>query len=228
VLVIKSSGARKALKILLPAFAIPATVAAGAVLLEEKQYALISLAVAVMATVLFAAGFEKKQTGTRRLIICAVMIALSVAGRFIPLFKPVTALTVITAVYLGGESGFLVGAMSALISNFYFGQGPWTPFQMLAWGFIGLFAGISGRYLKKSRISMAAYGLISGAAYSLVMDIWTVLWYSGSPDIKLYLAAVVTALPHTALYCVSNVVFLWLFAKPFGEKLERVKLKYGV
>lgn len=227
-LVIKNARVRGILKTAIPFLLIPALVASGVLLLKEKQYYLVSLGVAVLSLLLFAAGFEKKRTGTRRLIICAVMIALSVAGRFIPLFKPITALTVITAVYLGGEAGFLVGSMSALISNFYFGQGPWTPFQMLAWGLIGLFAGFLAPVIKKNRVSLALYGLISGAAYSLVMDVWTVLWYAEGFGAQLYLTALATALPHTVLYCVSNMIFLWLFARPFGEKLERVKLKYGV
>ena len=116
--------------------------------------------------------FEKKKTGTRRLVLCAVMIALSVVGRFIPLFKPITALTVITAVYIGAESGFFVGALSAVISNFFFGQGPWTPFQMFAWGMIGFVAGMIGEHMRGRRVLLVIYGVISGIVYSLVMDVF--------------------------------------------------------
>jgi len=206
----------------------PLAIIIGVTLLEQKNYALVATVVAILSLLLFAAGYEKKKTGSRRMVIVAVMIALSVAGRFIPLFKPVTALTVITAVWLGGEAGFLVGAMSALISNFYFGQGPWTPFQMFVCGLIGLLAGALSAPLKKSRLLMVLYGFVSGIAYSLIMDIWTVLWYNSGFSAELYLAALLSATPHTALYAVSNVIFLWLLAKPFGEKLERVKVKYGV
>ena len=102
--------------------------------------------------VLFITGFERKVTGTRRMVLVAVMTAISVLGRFIPFFKPITALTVITAMYLGGEAGFLVGSLSALLSNFYFGQGPWTAFQMLAWGLIGYVAGLIAESLKRNRV----------------------------------------------------------------------------
>lgn len=227
-IVIKNGTLRKALKIILPAFLIPAAIVVGVLIPGEKQYAFVSLAVTVLALLLFIAGFEKKRTGTYRLILVAVMVALSVAGRFIPFFKPVTALTIIAAMYLGGESGFLVGALSAVISNFYFGQGPWTPFQMFAWGMIGLIAGFLASPLKKSRVFLLVYGLVSGVAYSFIVDIWTVLWYNGTFSGTLYLSALATAIPYTALYSVSNIIFLWLFAKPFGEKLERIKIKYGV
>lgn len=225
---IRSGAVRRAIRICVPFMIIPAVVAAGVFVFDEKRYAFVSLAVAVLANLLFIAGFEKKQTGTRRLILVSVMIALSAAGRLIPLFKPVTALTIITGICLGGESGFLVGSLSAVISDFYFGQGPWTPFQMLAWGLIGLLAGILAAPLKKSRFALLAYGALSGVIFSFIMDIWTVLWYNGSFDAGLYLAALATAVPYTVLYAVSNVIFLQLCAKPFCEKLERVRVKYGV
>ncbi len=227
-IVIKSGGLRKAIKIAVPFILIPAIIAAGIFVFDEKRYAFISIAVAILSMALFIAGFEKKQIGTRRLIIVAVMTALSVVGRFIPLFKPITAITIITAIYLGSEAGFLVGSLSAVISNFYFGQGPWTPFQMFAWGMIGLLAGFLALPLKKNRVLLLVYGFLSGIVYSVIMDAWTVLWYNQSLDLSLYLTALGTALPYTIMYSVSNVVFLLLFAKPFGEKLERVKLKYGV
>ena len=229
-LLIRSAGLRRILKILLPFVAIPAVVLAFA-LGASGNYALASFLVTLLALVLFSCGFERRKTGTRRMILVAVMTALSVAGRFvfmmIPGFKPITAMVVITAIYLGGEAGFLTGALSALISNFYFGQGPWTPFQMLSWGLMGLLAGFLARPLKRSRILLSLYGIVAGVAYSFIMDVWTVLWYNGSFSASLYAAALGTAIPYTIAYAVSNVIFLNLLARPFGEKLERVRIKYG-
>lgn len=225
---IRSACLRKLLRIAIPFGLIPITVLLGSLLLDAQKHLFISFFVAILSILLFFSGFEQKNIGARRMVIVAVMIALSITGRLIPFFKPITSITVITAVYLGSESGFLVGSLSALISNFYFGQGPWTPFQMLAWGLIGLFAGILSNPLRKSKVFLLLYGILSGIIYSLIMDIWTVLWYNGQFDLKLYLAAIVTSLGHTLLYAISNFVFLWLMAKPFGEKLSRIKIKYGV
>ena len=227
-ILIKSRKLRQAIKIAVPFVIIPTITVVGALAFDAKKHIIIALSAAFMALLLFAAGFEKKSTGTRRMVIVAVMTALCFAGRFIPFLKPIAALTIITALYLGGEAGFLVGAMSAVLSNFYFGQGPWTAFQMLAWGLIGLFAGIFSEKLLKSRILLLIYGALTGIAYSFIMDIWTVLWYNQGFDIRLYLAALVSAIPYTASYAVSNVLFLYLLAKPFGEKLSRIKTKYGV
>ena len=230
-LLICSARLRKILGIALPFVAIPAVVLCFALLSSGDNYALASLLVTLLALVLFSCGFERRKTGTRRMIHVAVMTALSVVGRFvfmaIPGFKPITALVVITAMYLGGEAGFLTGALSALISNFYFGQGPWTPFQMLSWGLLGLLAGFLARPLKRSRILLSLYGIFAGVAYSFIMDVWTVLWYNGGFNPALYVAALGTALPYTIAYAVSNVIFLNLLARPFGEKLERVRIKYG-
>ena len=227
-IVIRNARARTALRYLIPFLLIPAAVALCALVFEGQRYLIVSLGIAALALLLFMTGFERKNIGSRRMVITAIMTALAVFGRFIPLFKPITAICVMTAVYLGAEAGFLCGSMSVLISNIWFGQGPWTPFQMLGFGLIGLFAGYLSKVLLKSRRLMLSYGVIAGLAYSFIMDIWTVLWYAGGFDWKLYTAAIVSAIPFTLLYAVSNVVFLLILRKPVGNKLERVKIKYGV
>lgn len=227
-LTIQNKNVRTVLRFVVPFVLIPTVAILGTIVFDEKKHLFISFFVAILSVLLFLTGFEKKATGTRRMVIVAVMIALCVVGRFIPFFKPITAITVITAIYLGGESGFLVGSLSALLSNFYFGQGPWTAFQMLAWGLIGLFAGFLSKPLRKSRAALLIYGVLSGVVFSLIMDIWTVLWYNDNFDLTLYLTALATALPHTALYSVSNFIFLWFMAKPFGDKMNRIKNKYGI
>lgn len=224
----KHKKTRTFLKYTLPFVLTPAVLAAGVFVFEEKQYAFIMMVMAVLSFILFAAGIEKKKTGTRRLVLTGIIAALSIIGRFIPIFKPVAALTILCGMYLGPEAGFLCGSVTALVSNFYFGQGPWTPFQMLAWGLTGFFAGIASVTLRRSKIILYAFGALSGIAFSFIMDIWTVLWYSGEFSAKLYLAALATAVPYTAAYAVSNVIFLILLAGPFGEKLSRIKNKYGI
>lgn len=227
-IVIEKKAWRDTLRWLIPLVLIPAVVALGALVFPQKRHLLVSLGVAGLSLLLFLCGFERRLTGSRRLVLAAVLIALCVAGRMLPLIKPVTAIIILAGMYLGCETGFLVGSMAAVLSNFTFGQGPWTAFQMLAWGMIGLVAGWLHAPLKKSRLFLMIYGGLCGVLYSLVMDVWTVLWYDGGFRWSLYLSAMTAALPHTLLYCVSNLVFLWFLAKPVGRKLERVRRKYGV
>jgi len=231
-LIIKNERLRKVLRVALPCILIPGGLFLGAVVFKEKQTAWITIYLVICSLLLFYAGIEKRTVGTRRMVVTAVMTALSVIGRFIfaavPAFKPITAMVIITAVWLGPEPGFLVGSLTAVISNFYFGQGPWTPFQMFAWGMIGLIAGLLGDPLRRSRVALGIYGFLAGIVYSMVMDTWTVLWYNGEFSRALYLAALASSVPHLLSYAVSNVIFLLLLGRPFGEKLERVKIKYGV
>lgn len=207
---------------------IPALILSGVFIFKEKHHAYIITAVSILTVLVFFLSFEQKKITTRRLVLCAVMTCLSVVGRFIPFLKPTAAITVISAVYMGPESGFLVGALSALISNFYFGHGPWTPHQMFAWGIIGFIAGLLAKPLEKSRVALTVYGAISGVIYSMMLDVWTVLWYNGEFSLSLYTAALITSAPHTLLYTASNVLFLLLLYPSFGTRLKRIKLKYGI
>ena len=227
-LTIRNTKVRTLLRYAIPFLLVPLLVAVGAVAFEGKRYLIISLGIAVLALLLFMTGFERRNIGSRRMVITAIMTALAVFGRFIPLFKPITAICVLTAIYLGAEAGFLCGSLSVLISNIYFGQGPWTPFQMLGFGLIGLIAGYLSRPLMRSKLLLSLYGALAGAGYSFIMDIWTVLWYAGRFDPALYGTSIVSALPFTLLYTVSNVIFLLLLRRPVGNKLGRIKLKYGV
>ena len=115
ILVIKNPALRRFLKIALPFVLMPAAIVLGSLVFDAKKYAWTILVLTVFSLLLFYAGFEKRTVGTRRMIIIAVMTALSVAGRFvfavIPGFKPITAIVIITAIWLGGESGFLVGSL---------------------------------------------------------------------------------------------------------------------
>lgn len=225
---IQNARVRAVLRYMIPFLLIPSLVVLSAFVFDGQRYLIISLGIAVLALLLFFSGVERKNIGSRRMVITAIMTALAVFGRFIPLFKPITAICVMTAMYLGAEAGFLSGALSVLISNIYFGQGPWTPFQMLGFGLIGLFAGYLSQPLKRSVVLLLTYGVLSGVAYSFIMDVWTVLWYNDSFDWGLYLMALVSALPFMILYAVSNAAFLLLLRKPVGNKLSRIKIKYGV
>ena len=211
---------------------IPAVVLCGMFLFPAKQYAWVSLCVALLSCLPVFLRFERKSVSTKRLILIASMTALSVLGRIlftpIPGFKPVTAMVVITALYFGSEVGFLTGSLCALISNFWFGQGPWTPFQMFSWGLLGLLAGLLADPLKRSKILLAVYGAVSGALYSALMDVWIVLLADGYFNLSRYAATLVSSLPFTAIYAVSNLIFLLLFSKPIGKILERIQTKYGL
>ncbi|MER2190771.1 MAG: ECF transporter S component [Solibacillus sp.] len=211
----------------------PLTLYMGITYLGDRKYYLISVALILLACVPFILSFERRKPQPREILIIAVMSAISVAGRCLfiatPGFKPVSAITAITGFALGAEAGFLTGATSALVSNMFFGQGPWTPFQMFTWGMIGFIAGLLGKtgHMHK-KIPLILFGIFAGIFFSFGMDIWGALSTAGLFNWEAYILALSTAVPFTIIYAVSNIIFLLLLAKPIREKLERVKTKYGV
>lgn len=212
---------------------IPLTVALGIWLFNDRKYNLISMIVAFLSCVPFFIRFEKGKNTVRELVVIAVMTAFSIVGRLIfapvPGFKPVTAMTVISGIALGPEAGFLVGSLTAVVSNFFFGQGPWTPFQMFTWGLLGFIAGIL--FFKKqnpNKAILCILGALGGVVFSLLMDIWTTLSLDGTFLWTRYVANIASSLPFMAIYAVSNIVFLLILTKPFLSKLNRLKTKYGI
>ncbi len=213
--------------------AVPLVAISGIVFFGGKRWDIAAVLAAFLCCVPFFLSFERRAPMAREVVLIAVMTAFSVAGRFvfaaIPFFKPVTAIVVMTAMYFGPQAGFMTGAMSALISNIYFGQGAWTVFQMFCWGMIGFIAGLlNKRGLLEKPLPLCVYGVFAGALYSVVMDVWTVFSADGTFNFERWAAALVTALPVTISYCVSNAVFLIILRKPLGRKLKRLKTKFGV
>ena len=226
--VIENKNARTIIRIAVPVILTAAAVLCALFASDGRKYAVITVIVTLLSLLLFLSGFDKRRIGSRRLVLGAVFITLAVAGRFIPQLKPLTAVVIISGMFTGAETGFLVGAVSVLISNIFFGNGPWTPLQMTAMGLIGFFGGVFSGGLKKSKILLSLYGVACGIFYSMFMDIWTTCSATGSLRFSAYLESVAAAVPFTVIYAVSNVVYLLLLTPPFSRKLERIAEKYGL
>ncbi|MBR5044362.1 MAG: ECF transporter S component, partial [Clostridia bacterium] len=115
------------------------------------------------------------------------------------------------------------------LSNFFFGQGPWTAFQMLAWGAVGLLSGLFSRTrLRRNPILLGLLGVIGGVLFSALTDLWTTVAATGTLLPAAYLTFLVSGLPFTLLYAVSNVLFLVVLTRPILRKTDRLKRKYGL
>jgi energy-coupling factor transport system ATP-binding protein len=215
--------------------AIPITIYIGMFYFGDRKYYFISLLILLETMLPFLLLFEGRKPQARELVILSVLCALGVAGRaaffMLPAFKPVAALVIISAVAFGGEAGFLVGAASMLISNVMFGQGPWTPWQMVAMGMIGYLAGVlfGKGALRRSRLSLCIFGgLATLLLYGGLMNPATVLMYYDHPTWQMFLGAYLLGLPFDLIHAAATVIFLWLMAWPMLEKLDRIKVKYGL
>lgn len=191
------------------------------------------LMLAVVSCFPYYFKYEQRKPQTRESVVLAVMITLTVLSRtifaIIPGFKPVSAMVIICGMCFGKESGFLCGSMSAFISNFFFGQGPWTPFQMIAWGVIGWLAGLLNQrgWLEKRKLLLIVYGIFAGIFFSMFMDLWTVLAADDGFQWIRYGAVLIASVPVTVEYCISNGIFLMILTPVLVKKLNRVKYKYG-
>lgn len=203
--------------------------------LEDRRYFFISLLLIIYAICGFILHFEGKKPGTGEVMVIAVMAALAVVGRMaffmVPHFKPMTAVIILCGVCLGPEAGFLVGATATLVSNFFFGQGPWTPWQMFAFGMEGLIGGLITMRMPfmKKRLSLCILGgILALVVYGGIMNPASLLMYSYSITWRGLLAVYISGFPVDLIHALSTVVFLWVGAGPVMEKLERIKKKYGL
>lgn len=212
---------------------IPLTVWFGGEFFGSRRYYLTSLLVAAETLAVFALMLEGRRPRARELAVMASLCAIGVAGRavffMVPECKPVVAITIVAGAALGGGRGFTVGAMTMLASNLIFGQGPWTPWQMLAMGLVGLIAGAVFRLFKTSRISLCVYGVIASVViYGGIMNPVSALLWSDSPTFEILAAYYVSGFPLDCVRAAATAVFLALVGMPMMEKLERVRIKYGI
>lgn len=220
---------------LLILFLIPITIFIGIYYLGDKKYYFISLLIILETMIPFAFAFENRKPKARELVIISSWCAIGVAGRtvffMLPQFKPVAAIVIISGVAFGGETGFLVGAITAFVSNFFFGQGPWTPWQMFSFGIIGFLAGIMFQkgILRKTKTDMCVFGfLVTFVIYGGIMNPASVIMWQSNININMVLSSYVMGMPFDFIHAVSTVFFLFFAAEPMLEKLERIKIKYGL
>lgn len=203
------------------------------VFLKGREYYFVSLAIILLGIIVFLFRFENRKPTIAELTIISVMCAIAVVARIsffmLPQIKPIAALIIITGISLGAEAGFITGAMSAFISNFYFGQGSWTPFQMFALGLVGFFAGILFQKIPVNKITTSIYGFLSIVVlYGGIVDINTLFFTVPEKNFAAFCAVYGSGFFMNAIFGVSTVVFLVLLYRPVLNKLTRVKIKYNL
>ena len=214
---------------------IPLTLYSGELLFGGRKFYLTSLLVLLECMLPFFLVFEGRKPQARELVVIAVLVAIGVAGRaaffMLPQFKPVLAMVIVSGVAMGGETGFLVGATTMLVSGMLLGQGVWTPWQMFSAGIIGWLAGVLFRkgLLRRSRGALCVFGAISAVVlYGGVMNLSSALTGGTALTWELILPYLVTGFPMDCIHGAATAFFLWVAAEPMLEKLDRIKVKYGL
>ncbi|MBR6523527.1 MAG: ATP-binding cassette domain-containing protein [Clostridia bacterium] len=214
---------------------IPLTIYVGVFFLGNRKYYFTSLLIIIETMIPFLMVFESRKPKARELIIISVLCAIAVAGRsaffMLPQFKPVVALVIIAGVCFGGETGFLVGSTTAFVSNFFFGQGPWTPWQMFAFGIIGFASGILFKkgFLSRTKASLCIFGFVMALViYGGIMNPASIIMYQANPTKEMIISAYIMGIPFDLIHALSTAFFLWFISEPMIDKLDRIKVKYGL
>lgn len=219
--------------VLLTLLLIPLTIFFGS-RLSGRSYYLVSTLVLVEIMLPFFLAFEGRKPQARELVVIAVLCALAVAGRVvipIPNFKATYAIIMLSAIAFGPEAGFLIGAITALTSNFFFGQGPHTPWQMLAYGMAGLVVGLAYQngWLKRKPMHMAIFGaVLIIVLIGPILDTCTVFLLQTKITAAGAAAQYLAGLPVNISQAIATFLVIRFLGEPLLEKLDRVKVQYGM
>lgn len=201
--------------------------------MKGQHYLLLSFLMLAATMIPLYANFERKKVTSREIVFLAVLGAIAAVSRvpfaMIPSVQPTTFVIIVASMVLGKESGFILGATAALVSNLFLGQGPWTPWQMFAWGLVGFSAGLfKDSLLLREMWSRLVFGFVWGFLFGWIMNLWYVLAYiqplNGFTFLQAYAASFYFDLAHG----VSNVFFIWLFSPSWLRIIRRFQKKYGL
>lgn len=214
---------------------IPAAFAVGNYLGDRKMY-ITSVIIMFLSMIPFFAHFESRKPQARELVIIAIMCALTVASRaalvWLPNFKPMGAIVMMTGMAFGPQAGFLTGSLGMLISNMIFGQGPWTPWQMFAYGLVGFGAAFlyKAKILdEKKPLKCAIVGFVIMVAFvGIILDTCSVFTMAAYITKDTIWTIYLFGLPVNITQGICVALTMFFLVKPIMAKLMRIKNKYGV
>lgn len=200
---------------------------------DKKYYMQLSVILMILSCAPFFARFEIKDNKAEEIVLIAIMAAAASVSRIpfaaLPSVQPVSFLIMVTAYVFGAETGFMTGAIAAIVSNIFLGQGAWTPWQMFSWGIIGFISGILRKTpFMKNRVLRIFLGFAFGFIFGIIMDSWAILSMGENFSFAALILYSQSAFVLNLMHALSNVFFLAVFFTPLVKILERIKKKYGL
>ncbi len=204
-----------------------------ATLWMRQYYFPLMILLLILSMLPFFSRFEKKKVSAEEIVIIAVLAAIAAVSRVpfaaLPSVQPASFVVIASGLVFGPQVGFMVGTTSALASNFFLGQGPWTLFQMFAWGIMGLTAGlISNSKWMKHLPGQNVFGFTCGFLFGWFMNLWFILALFESITWEVFLGAFTASFYFDLAHALSNVFFITLFLGQWQKILGRIKIKYGI
>lgn len=177
------------------------------------------------------AWYERSRPPAQVVALVAALAALAIAGRIafaaFPNVKPTTDIIIFAGYALGGAPGFAVGALTALVSNFWFGQGPWTPWQMVGWGLCGVLGALLALGTRNaSRLVLAATCGFAGIFYGALLNFSLMATYGGDLSLRHFLVLEARAIPFDVAHVVGNVVLALVAGPAMVRMLIRFRERF--
>ncbi|MFY9488170.1 MAG: ECF transporter S component [Solirubrobacterales bacterium] len=200
---------------------------------NQATWQLASAAILAIALVAGFVWFERSRPSARTVAAVAVLVAFAVVGRIVfapfPNIKPTTDIVIIAGFVLGAEPGLIVGALAALVSNFYFAQGPWTPWQMFAWALCGLLGAMLARLSTRiARVPFALCCAAAGLLYGTILNFGSAVNFGGSDIVASFFVNVAQALPFDLAHAVGNFAFYMVAGPALVLMLRRLRRRADV
>nr|WP_234987296.1 ECF transporter S component [Bacillus sinesaloumensis] len=202
-------------------------------LFNYHAYLLLSLFIIGCIMVPFFIRFEIRKLTGREVVILAVLAAIAAVGRVpfagLPNVQPTSFVIIISGLVFGAESGFIIGAVAAIVSNIFLGQGPWTPWQMYAWGMMGMCAGLLQNFWWMKRVwGLCIFGFIWGWLFDWIMNLWIIVSNVNNISWEFIIGIYASSIKFDLAHALSNVFFLAIFSASWIKIIERFKRKYGL
>ena len=207
----------------------------------SRFFYIASVLIIVYALVPFFVSFEGSRPDARELVLLAILTVIAIVSRvafiWIPFIKPLGAFVVIAGIALGPRSGFIVGALSMFASNLIFGQGPWTPWQMFAFGLLGLAAGlftnagiIPRATLTRPRLIAVSAGiaLFYVCICGPILDTSSLFLFAAEHTLEAAIAIYGAGLLPNALQGFGAAVTFLLIGNAALFRISRICVKYGI
>lgn len=200
---------------------------------KYSAYLLVSFIILACLMLPFFARFEVREIKSREIIILAMLAALAAVGRVpfagLPSVQPTSFVIIMTGIVFGAESGFIVGAIAAIVSNIFLGQGPWTPWQMYAWGMMGMTAGLFRNFKWMATLwGKSIFGFVWGYLFGWFMNLWIIVSNISGLSWVFVISVYLSSVKHDLAHALSNVFFLVLFSTSWMRIMKRFKVKYDL
>ncbi len=203
--------------------------------LDSSDYYFSAAIIVIAAIIPFFFFFENRKIKTSELVTVALTVALAVSARavtaFLPQVKPTCAVIIVAAAAFGANAGFVTGCVSMLISNLFFGQGMFTPFQMLGMGLVGFFCGLifCGRKISQNRFAVSLIGgIMTFFVYGIAVDTCSVLMLAANLSFKSAVGIYLAGVPFNLIHAATTALLLFFIGKPAADKFARLRVKYGI